>query len=243
MAGRLLIGVMADFWGWRSAMLAMAGLGMASAAVLYFYLPASRNFVRGSLGIQALAQTYKAKLRDSVLVLLFVEGFLAAGGFVTIYNYAGYRLLAPPFSLSQTQIGLVFTIYLSGVASSACTGSLATRVGRQRVLPAAFGLMLLGTLLTLAGTLWVIVAGITILTVGFFAAHSVLSAWVGAQAKAGRAQATSLYLFAYYFGSSVVGSLGGVFWSWGGWTGVISMTSLFIVAALAIACRLRRQPA
>ena len=30
------------------------------------------------------------------------------GGFVTLYNYLGYRLTAPPYSLSQTAIGVIF---------------------------------------------------------------------------------------------------------------------------------------
>ncbi|MBO0711373.1 MAG: hypothetical protein J2P47_08890 [Acetobacteraceae bacterium] len=34
-------------------------------------------------------------------------------------------------------------------------------------------------------------------------------------ARTGRAQASSLYLFAYYLGSSVVGSVGGLFWNQG----------------------------
>ena len=48
------------------------------------------------------------------------------------------------------------------------------------------------------------------LTIGFFGAHSVASSWVGRRATRDRAHATALYLFAYYLGSSVLGSLGGV---------------------------------
>ena len=51
------------------------------------------------------------------------------GSFVTIYNYIGYRLLGPPFSLSQTEIGLVFAVYLFGILGSAWAGALAGRAG------------------------------------------------------------------------------------------------------------------
>jgi YNFM family putative membrane transporter len=50
-------------------------------------------------------------------------------------------------------------------------------------------------------------------------------------------------LFAYYMGSSVVGSLGGVFWTWDGWLGVAAMTGLLVAAGIAIAGRLGRLPA
>jgi MFS transporter, YNFM family, putative membrane transport protein len=243
MAGRLLVGVITDFWGWRAALLTMGLMGVLCAAILWRCLPASRNFVRSPLSLKALTRTYAGHLRDGVLPWLFAEAFILMGGFVTIYNYVGYRLMAAPFSLSQSEIGLIFVVYLLGVATSACMGPLSSRFGRQRVLPVMFGLMLLGMLLTCAGSLKIIVAGIAVLTVGFFGTHSAASAWVGARARMAKAQASSLYLFAYYLGSSVIGSLGGVFWSRGGWTGVVAMTSVLIAGGIAIARRLRRQPA
>ena len=35
-------------------------------------------------------------------ILPWLFAFLVMGGFVTLYNYIGFRLLAPPFNLSQT---------------------------------------------------------------------------------------------------------------------------------------------
>jgi YNFM family putative membrane transporter len=104
-------------------------------------------------------------------------------------------------------------------------------------------IMLIGTVLTTADSLWIIVAGIAVLTVGFFGTHSVASAWVGARAQSDKAQASSLYLFAYYLGSSVVGSLGGVFWNRGGWIGVVGMTGVLFIVAIVVALRLRIQQA
>ncbi len=69
---------------------------------------ASRHFVRRELRLAPLVRAFGMHLRDGILPLLFVEGFLLMGSFVTVYNYVGYRLIAPPFSLSQTHIGLIF---------------------------------------------------------------------------------------------------------------------------------------
>jgi YNFM family putative membrane transporter len=60
------------------------------------------------------------------------------------------------------------------------------------------------------------------------------------RAQHAKAQASSLYLFAYYLGSSVVGSLGGVFWNVGGWSGVIAMTGTVVLPALVNAIWLSR---
>jgi YNFM family putative membrane transporter len=239
MTGRLLTGVVTDLWGWRMAVMTMAILAVLCAVVMWRYLPASRHFVRRPLHLGSLGKTYALQLRDRTLPWLLVEGFLLAGGFVTVYNYIGYRLVAPPFSLSQTKIGLIFAVYLFGIVSSAWIGSLAEWLGRRTLLPITLGLMLLGTMLTRAGSLPVIVTGIAVLTVGFFGAHSVASASVSARVQTGKAQASSLYLFMYYAGSCVVGSLGGVFWNLGGWSGMTWMTGSLLSVAILIALRLR----
>ena len=44
------------------------------------------------------------------------------GAFVCAYNYIGFRLAEPPFSLSQTTIGFVFVLYLAGRGQFDCDG-------------------------------------------------------------------------------------------------------------------------
>jgi YNFM family putative membrane transporter len=239
MSGRLLTGVVTDMWGWRAAVMTMAVLAVLCALIMWRYLPASRHFVRRPLHLGLLGKTYALQLRDRTLPWLFAEGFLLAGGFVAVYNYIGYRLVAPPFSLSQTKIGLIFAVYLCGIVSSAWIGSLSGWLGRRTLLPITLGLMLLGTLLTRADSMPVIVLGIAVLTVGFFGSHSVASASVSARAQTGKAQASSLYLFAYYAGSCVVGSLGGVFWHLGGWSGMTWMTGSLLLVAILVSLWLR----
>jgi YNFM family putative membrane transporter len=243
MAGRLLTGVMTDIWGWRAAVMVIGLLGLLCALILWLSLPPSRYFVRREPGVEPLLRAFGTHFKDPALPLLFAEGFLLMGGFVTVYNFVGYRLVAPPFSLSQTELGLIFVAYLCGVVSSAWAGSLAGRFGRKTVFSIPIVLMLAGVIMTLSGQLWMIVVGIAVLTLGFFGAHSIASGWVGVRAQTSKAQASSLYLFAYYLGSSVVGSLGGVFWKLNAWPGVIEMTALLLLVALAIASRLYILPA
>jgi YNFM family putative membrane transporter len=54
--------------------------------------------------------------------------------------------------------------------------------------------MLLGLLLTLFSSLWLIFAGMLLFSAGFFAAHSVASSWIGPRARRAKGQASSLYL-------------------------------------------------
>lgn len=242
MAGRLLTGVLADAFGWRWAVAAIGAIGLASGLLFALRLPPSRNFIRRPLAFGSLARSYRVHLADPLLRLLFAEGFLIMSGFVTIYNYITFRLLAPPFDLSQAKVGLIFAVYLVGVGSSAWVGHLASRFGRALMLPIGIVIELLGAAITLSGSLPVIVLGIALVTFGFFASHSTASAWVGAQARGARAQAAALYLFMYYLGSSIAGSVGGLAWSRAGWPGVIAMIAVLLTIGLALARRLAILP-
>jgi YNFM family putative membrane transporter len=103
-----------------------------------------------------------------------------------------------------------------------------------------------GLLLTLSGRLPVVVLGLAVMTAGFFCLHGVASGWVPVRAHAGgvaAGQAASLYLVAYYAGSSIAGSLAGTAWSVGGWDGVVVLSAALISVAGLLAFRLRKVPA
>jgi MFS transporter, YNFM family, putative membrane transport protein len=72
---------------------------------------------------------------------------------------------------------------------------------------------LLGAGITLNSSLWLKIIGIAIFTFGFFAGHLIASSWVGQIATHDKAQASALYLFFYYLGSSIGGTASGTFYS------------------------------
>ena len=242
MSGRLITGVLADFFDWRVGVAVVALIGLLSGLMFWRLLPPSRHFVRQPLHARALLGRFAGVFRDAGLPWMFAEGFLLLGAFVTVYNYIGYRLLAPPYNLSQTVVGLIFSVYLIGTFSSAWMGHLAGRLGRRRVLWTTFALMLAGIGLSMFHSLWLVVAGIVAITFGFFGGHSIVSSWVGRRAGNAKAQASSLYLFAYYMGSSIAGAGGGLFYAADGWNGLARFVGALVLAGLLIAWRLSRLP-
>lgn len=242
MSGRLIAGVVADFAGWRAGVAVVGVLGLVSGLVFWKALPPSRHFHPQPLQWRALFARFASMFRDAGLPWLFLEGFLLLGAFVTVYNYLGYRLLAPPYNLSQTVVGLIFGIYLVGTFSSAWMGHLAGKLGRRKVLWTAFALMLFGVLCTMTASLWLIILGITAITFGFFGGHSIVSSWVGRRGGAAKAQASSMYLFSYYMGSSVAGWSGGLFYAADGWLGVALFVGALVLIGLLVALRLYRLP-
>lgn len=241
MSGRLLSGVITDLFNWRIALAAIGCFALASAIMFWKILPESQHFKASSLRPKTLVLNFRLHWHDRGLPLLFVEGFLLMGSFVTLFNYIGYRLMLSPWSLSQAVVGLLSVAYLTGTWSSPKAGALTQRYGRGPVMIFSTGVMLIGLLLTLFSSLWLIFAGMLLFSAGFFAAHSVASSWIGPRARRARGQASSLYLFSYYVGSSIAGTLGGLFWHNYGWNGVGGFIALMLTVALIVGNLLHRR--
>ncbi|MBO1755168.1 MFS transporter [Allobranchiibius sp. CTAmp26] len=235
LAGRVVASLTLDLSTWRWALEVAALVSLAFTLVFVRFAPPSVYFQSQAVGVRRTAGAVAGHLRNPRLLALFGTAFLLMGGFVSIYNLLGYRLLAEPFSLSQTVVGLVFLMYLSGTASSAAAGRLSDRFGRVVVLLVSEGTALLGLLLTWTTALPVVLTGVLLFTAGFFAAHAVASGWVSRIAHDHRAEASSLYLFAYYAGSSVLGAAAGLAYSAYGWSGAVAYVGVTFAAAMLVA--------
>ncbi|MFJ8236967.1 MFS transporter [Ureibacillus sp. NPDC094379] len=234
LTGRIIMGTVTDLYNWQIGMIFLGLLSLVICAYFVWALPASKHFTPRPLQIKSLSKSLFSHLKDPGLVCLFGIAFTLMGGFVTLYNYISYKLLAPPYNLSATIVGWIFVVYLVGTFSSAWFGSLSDKFGRQKVLFIGIIIMFSGALLTLPVHLFIKILGIIVFTFGFFGAHSIASGWVSRRAKRDKAQASSLYLFAYYFGSSVGGTTGGIFWSHWGWNGIIAFISCLIMTAFLL---------
>ncbi|MBW7984408.1 YNFM family putative membrane transporter [Enterobacillus tribolii] len=242
MSGRLVSGVLTDFFSWRITLGVIGLIALAAAFMFWRILPASRHFRAIPLRPRTLLINFRLHWHDRGLPLLFAEGFLLMGSFVTLFNYIGYRLLSQPYFLSQAIVGVLSVVYLTGSYSSPKAGSLTGKYGRGPVLSVSILIMLCGLLITALTPLTAVFIGMMLFTTGFFAAHSVASSWIGRRARRAKGQASSLYLFCYYVGSSVAGTLGGVFWYRYGWPGIVVFLALMLVLALWLAQRLKRLP-
>jgi MFS transporter, YNFM family, putative membrane transport protein len=238
MAGRLGASVICDLFGWRVALASVGLSGLIGAAVFSWAAPPSRSFVARKHDWRSFLETVKSLRGDAALPWLYAEAFLLMGAFVTIYNYAGFHLLAAPYSLSQTTAGAIFLFYIVGSFSSTWFGHLAGRLGRRLVFWIPILILLGGVALTTARPLICIILGIGVVTFGYFGAHSIASSWVSRRGGVNSAQAAAFYLCSLYLGSSIVGTAGGIAWSRAGWIGVAAFTGVLVVLALAIAIRL-----
>ncbi|MFJ8868088.1 MFS transporter [Streptomyces sp. NPDC102473] len=234
MSGRILAGWIAQLWGWRMALGAIGLLAVVCAVVFHFMIPTARHFSPSSLNPKALAKTVTGHLSDPLLRRLYAIGALFMTVFGAVYTVIGYRLVEEPFGLPQGVVGSIFLVYLVGTASSAAAGRLVGRLGRRGALYLAVSTTAAGLLLSLADQLAAVLAGLVLITAGFFAGHAVASSSVSRTATTGRAQASALYQSAYYLGSSAGGTLGAVAFHAGGWGGTVALGVLAVLGVLSI---------
>ncbi len=220
MLGRVLAGVVVDFGSWRLAIGAVGLLAVACTIVFALLILPSQRFAPKPLRVRPLIGSIGTALRDHGLLRLYLAGFLAMGAFVTVYNYLGFRLLRAPFHLPHAVVSLLFVVYIAGSAASTIAGRLVDRFGRPRMLWSMAICTIAGIVLLAFGNLVLIIIGLVLFTGGFFATHAVASGWVGARAAVLAVPGAAIYLFCYYLGSSIGGTLGGVWFADSGWGGV-----------------------
>lgn len=240
LCGRFLAALIAEHADWRVALVCMAASSTLTTLLFWRLLPPSRHFQPIQVAVADVLGNARKTFADGGLRLLFAMGFLLMGCFTSLYNYLGFRLVAPPFSLSPAQIGMVFLLYLVGIVASNLGARLVDRFGRVVTLRAMVALMLAGLAMSVAPQLPVLVVGVGIFTFGFFAGHSVAASWVGRRPAPARALAAAIYLCCYYVGASLIGTVSGLAWQFDGWIGVAGCLGGGLLVAALIGWRLGR---
>lgn len=246
--GRLVTSAVVDVASWRWAVGALGLAGLLASAAFWRLLPPTRARPQTTRAQDRRAgrpdrHPYRDLLTDPAVLAVLTIPFVLMGGFVATYNYLTYRLVAPPFDLPTAVVGLVFLAYLSGTTSSALAGRAADAVGRPGVLVGAVLVMGAGLALTLPDHLVAVVAGLLVLTAGFFAAHSVASGWAPVVGRAHPGEASALYVCSYYVGSSVFGALVGLAWAAGAWPATAAAVGGLVLVGLLAAVVVVRRPA
>ncbi|MBB5807725.1 YNFM family putative membrane transporter [Saccharothrix ecbatanensis] len=225
MLGRLITGLTTDGTSWRTALAIAGAFGAACAITAALLLPKGRDTERRPSAL-------KGALTDRVLLCQYAIAVLAVAAFISVFNVIGFRLTTD-LGLSTGIAALAYLAYAAG-STSATAGRLADRHGRARVTLAGLAVAAVGAAITLPDNLITIAVGLTLFTGGFFAAHAVASGWVGARAPEHvRGQASGVYLFAFYVGSSTGGTAGSAAYQAHGWTGLVVLITVWLALAAA----------
>lgn len=238
--GRIIPSIVLEFAGWRTALLVSSIVALCFAIATWRLLPRQRRFSPKRLTLGGEARAIGGHVRDPRLLGLYVLAFLFMGAFVSLYNYVGFRL-SRTFGLEPAIVGFVFLLYLAGTWTAARAGGWAQSVGRRSAIVGASLTAVAALGLVALPWLPALLLGIALFTGAFFVAHSVASSSVGLVARRDRAEASSMYLFSYYAGSSIVGWVSGHVFGAFGWGGLVPwLVALALVAGACAWMGLRR---
>lgn len=232
MFGRIIAALVSGWFNWQIAVLTIGLLAFSIAIVFYYLFPESQFFQPQKVKFNKKMRQMQSIFRNKKILAMYVVGICLMGTFVSIYNYLGFKLEAPPYSLPHYIIALIFLMYAFGIVGNLVAGRLSDRYAAKNILLLALGLLLLGLGLMYIANLAVILLGLTIFTVAFFSGHTIASRVVTQLGGKAKSSATALYWFFYYMGSTLIGSSTGFFINNDNWGGFF--ITLVILASLAL---------
>jgi MFS transporter, YNFM family, putative membrane transport protein len=233
--GRVGTALLTDVWGWRLSLALLAVPTALGAIAMWRWLPRDPPAHAGSrLGGVIVQHLHNRRLLVNAMCASSV--FF---GFVGIFTYATYRLTSPAIGLGLAGAGLVYGVWLVGIAVPA-VGAVAQRMGPQRLLPVLVGCSLAGALLTLVDSLPVVVAGLALMAFAMFSTVTVCQLLIPRLVDHHRGTATSIHLTLYYLGGGLGAYLPGL-WLDSGWRTLVAVcaasTACGLVAALTVRLR------
>ncbi len=220
-AGRFLNGLVAPYWGWRTAFVLLGAATFLCASGTGWRLPSSRKFVPQGAGVASFRVLGK-HLRNRQLLATYAVGASVLLSQVSTFTYVNFYLADPPFRLGPTALSMIFVVYLFGAAVTPAAGRLVDRLGDRTVLLGAVGLGGLGMLVTLLPVLAAVIAGLTLLAAGAFICQAAAQSHVGTVAGDARSSAAGLYISLFYIGGTLGSVIPGLFWDLTGWLGCVA---------------------
>ena len=224
--GRLCSGAIASLLGWRFSFLLLAvSLFLCYALLCRLGPAAARNLNKPTLA------SVGAVLRNGRLGLLYSSVFCLFLVFAAIMNFLPFRLTEISDQASEFRIGLMYSGYLMGMATSLGAGWIAGRCGGEgRAMQ--FGLVLFGLFLIVLGAPYVstLFLGMFFFCGAMFLIHATASGLVNRLGTANKGLANGLYVAFYYAGGTVGSYLPGLVYrhfGWGWFIAALGAGSLF----------------
>lgn len=235
--GRMIPAGLLEITHWQNALLGSAVAALIFGVIMVVLLPRQRKFSPKSINVRHEFAAMAGHWKNPRLSLLFLTAFLGMGTFVSLYNYLGFRMIEQ-FGLSEVLVGAVFLMYLAGTWSSTQAGNLRKKIGNGPTVIFLSVTMMASLAIMAINNLWVTLVALFVFTAAFFALHSSASGWIGLIATSDRAEASSMYLFCYYVGSSVIGWLSGFIFTYLPWQAFIGWLLALLCGVLAISITL-----
>ncbi|WP_407307060.1 MFS transporter [Desulfosporosinus sp. SB140] len=247
--GRIEVGTLSQFLDWKAGFLSAALATLIAWILIDRVLPNEINQtgnissvvgnVSSKENSKRTLESFLEHLHNRHLAGAYLVGATMHASFISVLTYLPFRLSQAPYNLNNSQISLIYVLYLLGALIAPRAGRLSDSIGRRFVLGFALTLMLMGLWITTSASLTFILIGITLTILGLFSVQSTATSLIGDWTVKNRGTATSLYTFFYYIGAGVGTSINAIIWVQASWIGIIIFCSFSILIALlsvAILC-------
>lgn len=230
LTGRVMSGLITDFFGWRAVFVVFAALTLLCALMLAAMLP--RLPMRQSSGFRHAYRGMWSHLRNRRLLGAFIIGGALFFGFIGVFTYLPYYLTHPPFNLPPGLVAFAYLSYAAGMVTSPLAGRLSARISRRVLIAIGLVITMIGIALTLIAWLPMIAVSLLVVCAGMFTAQAVAPAFVNTVATQSKGGAGALYLMFYYLGGTFGGVVPGLAWQSFNWLGVVSVCLFALLIAL-----------
>lgn len=231
---RLVSGFLAQWAGWRVAIMVSAGAMFLMALLFIRTAPderkqnPSQSYRQLMLSVFSLWREIPALRSRGILALLIFMNFSV------LWTSLVFPLSHAPFNLTTAQIGLFGLAGIAGALAARQAGTLADRGHGQRVTGFALVLLLLSWMVMAWGgsSLIALTTGIILLDFAVQAVHVTSQSMIFATRPQATSRLVAAYMFFYSAGSAIGALLATRLWSQFGWMGVCLLGAT--ISALAL---------
>lgn len=231
---RLVSGFLAQWAGWRVAIMVSAGAMFLMALLFIRTAPderkqnPSQSYRQLMLSVFSLWREIPALPSRGILALLIFMNFSV------LWTSLVFPLSHAPFNLTTAQIGLFGLAGIAGALAARQAGTLADRGHGQRVTGFALVLLLLSWMVLAWGgsSLIALTTGIILLDFAVQAVHVTSQSMIFATRPQATSRLVAAYMFFYSAGSAIGALLATRVWSQFGWAGVCLLGAT--ISALAL---------
>lgn len=234
-SSRLISGIFVDSLGsWQLMAYVISAITTSLFIIVYLILPKQRHFTTQKFKVKSSLNAFASHLRRPQLLVIYLIIGLAFGCFVNLFSYLMSVLEAAPYQLPSDVSSLIFITFLGGTASASLGGKFSKKHGQLAGIATGIFIMLLANFLLINEQLTLMIAGMIMLSFGFFFCHAQASTLVGRCVKKGKASAQALYSLFYYSGASLGVFFIAPFYNRWGWQGVTASTTIALVLCLVL---------
>ena len=243
LGARVVTGALAGVWDWRSVYVVLAVLSLGLAALVLVFLPPEERPSQPAGYGRAVASLGEL-LGQRLLLTRGLIAFFLFASFGTLWSGLSLPLAAPPWQLSESQIGLFGIAGLAGALGAARAGRWADAGRTTQVTGLALALLVLSwaALAQLPWSLGLLILGIVALDFAVQAVHVSNQHLLTTARPEHTSGVIGAYMVFYSLGSALGAATTTALFTLHGWAGASLLGAGFAVCALAVWATDRRLP-